>query len=253
MEQLFPPWRNYTRPLKYPFADRCNLTAVNGVILAADLFDDARIYPVGGETGMYIGRITLDGTTVTMEVYGPTKGSLATATYDLLSGPEVLSFVDSNGNPAGLMVTDATRLGTLAASLPFGETLFLQDATEFVSSVVVPIPGYGVTAVAVGTEKLSGDVYLVGTDGIVLSLESGYIRVDAVGNPYALLALCEQQAIPVAPICGLKTINDISPDGVGDFKITVGANVTVDNILRIFTDSGIFNLQTSVSGQGCHG
>jgi hypothetical protein len=253
MEQLFPPWRNYTRPLKYPFADRCNLTATNGVILAADLFDDARIYPVGGEAGMYIGRITLDGTTVTLEVYGPTKGSLATSTYDSLSGPEVLSFVDSNGNPAGLMVSDTDRLQTLAASLPFGNTLFLQDATEFISSVAVPIPDAGVIAVEVNTERLSGDVYLVGVDGVVLSVEDGYIRVDAIGNPYALIKLCEQQSIPVSPICGLKTINDIPPNGVGDFKITVGANVAVDNILRILQDSGIFNIQTSVSGQGCHG
>jgi hypothetical protein len=253
MEQLFPPWRNYTRPLKYPFADKCNLTATNGVVLSADLFDDARIYPVGGEVGMYIGRVTLDGTTVTIEVYGPTKGSLATATYDSLSGPEVLKFVDASGNPAGLMVSDTDRLQTLAASMPVGETLFLQDATEFVASVVVPIPDYGVTAVEVSTERLSGDVYLVGTDGIVLSVEDGYIRVDAVGNPYALLKLCEQQAIPIAPICGLKTLNKIPPDGAGDFKITIGANVATDNILRILQESGIFNVQTSVSGQGCHG
>jgi len=253
MEQLFPPWRNYTRPLKYPFADRCDLTATNGVILAADLFDDARVYPIGGEVGMYIGRITLDGTTVTMEVYGPTKGSLATATYDSLSGPEVLEFVDANGNPAGLLVSDADRLQTLAASLPAGDTLFLQDSTEFVASVAVPIPDFGVTAVKVSTERLSGDVYLVGTDGIVLSVEGGDIRVDAVGNPYALLQLCEAQSVPVSPVCALKTINRTPPDEYGDFKITVGANVAVDNLLRILQGTGILGIQTSVDGRGCHG
>jgi len=253
MEQIFPPWRNYTRPLKYPFADRCDLTATNGVVLAADLFDDARIYPVGGEVGMFIGRINLDGTTVTLEVYGPTTGSLAIATYDSLSGPEVLEFIDSNGNPAGLLVSDTDRLQTLAASLPIGETLFLQDSTEFVASVAVPIPDFGVTAVKVSTERLSGDVYLVGTDGIVLSVEGGNIRVDAVGNPYALIKLCDEQSIPIEPVCALKTINSTPPDASGDFKISIGANVAIDNILRIIQETGILGIKTSMAGRGCHG
>jgi len=233
-------WRNNNERVRYPFTDTASLTSEDGAVtLDQDLFDDARIYAIGAEAGVYLNKIEVDGKDVTFTVGDSVNGDLANGTYDADSAPAEVALHDAYGRPAGVLVSDAARLGALADQLLQGETLFEAGTTEFVSSVVIPLPRPGVQGFLLDDGNIvSGDVWLVGEDGVVLSYEDGAIRVDVIGDPYALLKDCEDQGQPLPVFNGLKTINDIEPDELGDFKLLVGGNLSEKPVLRIAAQGG---------------
>jgi len=233
-------WRNNNERVRYPFVDTTSLTSEDGAAtIDQDLFDDARLYPVGAAVGVYLRKINVDGKNVTFTVGDPVNGDLADGTYDATSAPAEVPLYDAYNRPAGVLVSDAARLGALADQLPQGETVFEAAATEFVASVVIPMPHPGVRGFLLDDGNIvSGDVWLVGEDGVVLSYEDGAIRVDVIGDPYALIKDCEEQGQPLPTFNGLKTLNDIEPDDAGDFKLLVGGNLSEKPVLRIATQGG---------------
>jgi hypothetical protein len=235
-EILYPEWRNNNQHVNYPFADTASLTNSDGRRINRDLFDDARLYPIGGEAGVFLSRIRVTGLEVTIFIGTVAVPELAFGTYQIASPPDELALVDSVGRPAGILVADSLRFGNVAGAYGIGDTDFEQEQTEFDSSVVIPLPQQGLQGILLddGT-LLTGDIYLVGTDGIVLRIDpdDGSIIIDTIGDPYALAKACDQAGAPLPGFCGLKTINNIKPDAKGDFKITEGANVAVDSIVRI--------------------
>jgi len=230
-------WRNNNERVRYPFVDTATLTDVDeAVTLDEDLFSDARLYPIGGEAGVFLRNINVDQTIVTFTIAGPNVGDLASGAYDATAAPGEVALYDDFDRPAGILVSTAVQLAALADQLPQGDTTFEAGTTEFVASAVVPLPHTGVRGLLLDDgEIVSGDVWLVGEDGVVLSFEGGAIRVDVIGDPYALLKDCEDQNQPLPVFCGIKTINNIPPDAQGDFKLLVGGNLAEDPILRIET------------------
>jgi len=240
----FTSWRNNAEHVNYPFTDGASLTSNNGILLGRDTFDDARLYPIDGDEGLHLGAIAVDGSTVTITINKADGTSVGSVSYDAASAPELLSLVDSYGRPAGVLVSTSAKLSAIAGHFGQGTTEFDVDATPFAPSVIVPLPQKGVRGVVLddGT-VLTGDILLVGTDGIVLSVEDGMIRVDAIGDPYAILKQCEEDGVPIPPFCGVKTINRIKPDEHGDFKLFSGVNVTLDNVLRLEIGNGTVRLK----------
>jgi hypothetical protein len=237
MDIAYAPWRDNNQQINYPFSDTARLSNDAGASVDHDLFDDARIYPVGGSVGLYLSRITLDGPMVTLAIGDPEHGELATVTYDANAAPEELALMDAYGRPAGILVSDSIRLAAVVSRYGEGDTVFEPAETEFAPSVAIPLPQAGVRGVLLDDGSvLAGDIYLVGADGVVVSYESGAIRVDALGDPYALQKSCDEEGVPLPVFCGLKTINGIPPDGNGDFKLSVGANMASEPILRLETD-----------------
>jgi hypothetical protein len=246
-EIIFPEWRNQNEHINYPFSDAATMSSDNGVRMPKGLFDDARFYPIGAIAGVYLESVNVQGNIVTIAIADP-NGTLATGFYDYTNPLNDVAFYDAYGRPAGVLVSTVEKLKLLPAALPASST-FTQEQTEFASSCVVPLPQIGVRGFLLDDGSyLTGDIYLVGVDGVVLTVpQANVIRVDILGDPYAKLEECVEEGIPVEPLCGLKTINGIAPDPVtGDFKVSPGANppYAVDNVLRIVQTSRELTIET---------
>lgn len=233
---IFPEWRNQNEHINYPFSDDATMVSDGGVRIPKSLFDDARFYPIDAIAGVYLKSVRIQGNIVTLTIADPDK-DLATGSYDYTNPQNDVAFYDEHNRPAGVLVSTVEKLKLLPAALPTSVE-FTQEQAEFASSCVVPMPQVGLRGFLLDDGSyLTGDIYLIGVDGVVLTVpRHNVIRVDILGDPYAKLAECEEEGIPVAPFCGLKTINGIAPDPeTGDFKISPGANppYAFDNILRV--------------------
>jgi hypothetical protein len=232
-EILFAEWRNQHERVNYPFADAATMKNADGATIDPNLFLDARLYPVGGDETLYLRRVEVTEEYARFHLaVGDTE--IAYGHLDLLAVPAngEVPVYDTYGRPAGVFVSTQDRL-TAVPGLFSGETIFPEEASHFAPSVVVPMPDVGVRGfVTDDGDMIFGPAILVGEQGIVLSVESGVIRVDALGNPFAKHEDCQDQD-PLSPYCPVKTINGISPDENGDFKLSIGGNSALDNIFRI--------------------
>lgn len=236
-EIVYAEWRNQAEQVNYPFAGAATLVNAEGTAFDRDLFDDARLYPVGGDYGLYLRRVEVSDDYVRFHLAVALNDTeIAYADLDLLAIPSsgLVPVYDLFGRSAGVFVSSQVRLEGVPGLFSKGDTIFPAEATNFAPTVVVPMPDVGVRGFLTDAGAMVfGSVYLVGEQGIVLSLEDGAIRVDALGNPYAKREDCQNQD-PLPPYCPVKTINQIGPDANGDFKLTIGGNSAVDNLFRIF-------------------
>ena len=246
-EIIFPEWRNQNENTNYPFSDIATMISDTGVRMPKNLFDDARFYPIGAVAGVYLKSVVIQENIVTLLIADP-NDDLATGSFDYTNPMNDVPFYDSLGRPAGVLVSTIEKLKLLPAALP-ASVEFTREQTEFVASCVVPQPQIGLRGFILDDGSyVTGDIYLTGVDGIVLSVpQPNVIRVDVIGDPYAKLEECVEEGIPVKTLCGLKTINKIAPDPVtGDFKLSPGANppYAVDNVIRVSQNSGELIIET---------
>ena len=251
---IHPDFRNQNEQSNYPFEDMATLISLTGHQFFADTFIDASLYAIGLQAGAYISEITIAARATTVYIGDSEESNRASGTFDTLVPPETIPLADEYGRPAGMLLSDATRLALFQA-WPLGAHNFATAATPFVAAVVTPTPKIGVRGFV--TDKgdlLTGAVWLIGEDGVVIREEvGGSIRIDIVGDPLFERALCTKE-LPEgsttdpfpAPIF-LQTINGIEPDQFGDFKITAGDTHAADTVLRIFDDNG--SLKIEVVGQ----
>lgn len=238
---IFPEFRNELEFTRYPFADSATLVASNTrQELEKDVFLDASLYPIGGSVQLFISSVVVSTRRVTIWLSDRLTTNIASSTFDPLSPPENLEFVDKYGRPAGILVSEAVRLSRFAA-WESTEHVFAVQATEFVASCVIPTPGDGVRGlVSPDGEILTGNVWLIGDNGVVLTAENACtIRVDIVGDPLFVRKLCQQADLFATPRL-LRTINGCPPDANGDYKLVVGDHLSAKTVLRINpTDDGL--------------
>lgn len=227
----------------------------DGLFLPESLFLDATFYPIGGGERLRLSRVTVDHQEVTLFIGDDVTEHLASATFDLVSPPDNLAFQDVYDRPAGLIVSEAARLAVFQA-WPTGSHAFSVDQSELAATCCIPTPEIGVRGfLTEAGDLLTGDVWLVGDDGVVLSKETivdsragvlggvqtyEVIRVDIVGDPLFRRRLCQGNNNFVSPrLLQQLTVQDgcrkvvCLPDEYGDFKISVGHQDAVDTILRI--------------------
>jgi hypothetical protein len=262
---LFPEWRKQNETTKYPFSERATLTSRAGKILLEGTFLDANLYPIGGTAGLYLSKVIVTHATVTIYVGNEGTSELCSTTFSILSPPVTLILRDVYDRPAGVLISAEYRLGVFQA-LGVGTHIFERSSTEFAATVCVPVPEQGVRGILLDDGTfLTGDVWLVGDDGVVLrkqlitqnnicggGIPCTVIRVDIVGDPLYRRRLCNPQSLftTVNPIKTMRFISDnmtfdcASLDG----NITIGVNnaAATDTILRITnTETG---LKISVAG-----
>ena len=255
----FNDWREENKRRKFPFSD--NVPAANETLEIPDnLFFDGRLYPIGGNENLFLNRITKTASDVTFAIRATGTSELATATVDLDDIPASgeVAFFDTNGRSAGLLVSEATTLQAFVG-LDVGTYTFLVTQTQFAAAVVVSQPSPCVRGIVLESgEVMSGDVWLVGEDGVILRNDNGAIRVDIIGDPYARRKLCEDSILSgddepslLAPYCPIKTINGIAPNEEGNFELLVGDNGSLTTILRITPGEQTGNtLTASIGGSG---
>jgi hypothetical protein len=234
---LFPEFRDEQGGSRYPFADTATLTDTTGEIsIAANAFIDASFFGIGLTARVYLSHVLVTPQRVTLYVGTEAEPTKLVSTYDPVSGVQnnTLAFFDEYDRPSGMLLIDPIHLSKFNAWLP-GEYTFTQDATEFVSTVVVPSPALGVRGIVFEDNFIYGDVWLVGNAGVVIRQEntdSNVIRVDVVGEPLFSRFVCEPLGdFPAKPY--LKTINGCGPEAFGNFTITATNKNVHDPVLRI--------------------
>lgn len=259
---LHPEWRDYNGPTKYPFGDTASLVNAAGDFIPETAFLDASLYPIGGKAGLYVSRVTIADNTVTITIGDPSAEQRCTGSFDLLTPPATVALADSCGRPAGMLVSEATRLSVFQA-WSAGVHKFLETQTPFAAACCQPTPEIGVRGILLADGSvLTGDIVLVGDNGVVLTpvvdaeRDHEVIRVDVVGDPLFRRKLCGD--LFVEPVF-LRTITVqageesvvCGPDVNGDFKITAGTAAAADSVLRIrSTPEG---LVMEVAGQSLSG
>lgn len=246
---LFPEFRDEQLDSLYPFADGVTLTASTGFKIDRDAFIDASIYAIGATPRVYISSVVVAADSITVVIGDGNTSTLCSATYNPLNAPPngELQLEDAYGRPAGLLLATKNAL-TLFGGWSLGTHAFADTATEFVSSVVCPAQENGVRGLLVNGELLTGDVWLIGDQGVVLRQTApNTIRVDIVGDPLFKRTLClDDNGQPIAafkPKSFLKTINGCGPDVYGNFNITVASPNMGDSILRIYPDNNTLKIE----------
>lgn len=242
----FQDWRDTNARRKYPFADGVP-AASDEVTLPDDLFVDGRLYPVGGNAELYLSRITKDANALTFAIRATGTDELATASFTLDDIPAngELVFSDTYSRPAGVLVSSEVALQSLSG-IDVGIYEFTLAETEFAAAVNTSQPSPGVRGFLLPSgDVMTGAVWFVGEDGVVLRRDGNAIRVDVIGDPFAARKLCEdeeanEEVAPLQPYCPIKTLNVIAPDNQGNFQLLVGSNQSLTPILRITpqSDSG---------------
>lgn len=258
MRQLFPEWRAEQTLTGFPFTQRASLT--NGQrTIQKGLLTDAMLYPIGGGARIYLSGVTITHTTVTVTVGDETTEELASGNFPLVNPPDQVALTDPQDRPAGLLVSTSAQLSTLQA-WGVGSWAFKPDETEFCPAACAPTPATGLQGVLLpdGT-VLTGDVWLVGSDGVVLTATTltvpgagpnppqtiQAIRVDIVGDPLVRRRLCSGMALFSTPQF-IKTIRvtspagtvDVAPDALGGFQLTGNNAAASDTVLRVVTTPG---------------
>lgn len=248
---IFPEFRDEQSDSRYPFSDDAKLKSTTGVQIPRDLFFDAALYVINASAPLYISSISV-GSVVTITIGDADVPDVATTSYNPLTPPAngALEVIDSNGRPVGLLLGQKDMLSALGGWEPITHR-FAKTATEFVPGVVIPAKEPGVRALtATNTAAfLTGDVWLVGRQGVVLrETAPNTIRVDIVGVPLFKRALCfndEQQPLPGVqfnPKTFLRTINGCGPDKFGNFTIAAAANSAADPTLRVYVEDAVLKV-----------
>lgn len=218
---------------KYPFTDSSSLVSVSGAKLPGPAILDARVYAIGGSEGQYISRIRATGKSVTVTVSDPVLGEIA---FGSTENNDIIHLADGFDRPAGVL---KTNLGILRSAhrLPF-ELEFTPQALTFCSSCVIPDTVTGVDGLVVGNSYLSGDVTLVGEDGVVLKSTGKDIKVHIIGDRLSVRRACEaenpewEQPRPIKRITVNGNIH-LLPDNYGNINLTGGDGGAFDNVIRV--------------------
>ena len=207
---LHTGWRDSQEDTKYPFTDRATLLdEQQRRSIPPNTFADAYLYPASGPLErVRLSEIEVSETSVVFRVGDETTAVLASSgDVPLFSAPEMLVLVDTRGRTAGVLVCRPEEIARFA-SWDYGVYTFAADDAEFSARCVCPIPATALEGFVVNGEVVSGDVWFVGQQGVVLTFESVSIdgdcrrpdeeypvlRVHAVGDPLLQRRLCEDQA-----------------------------------------------------------
>jgi len=224
----------------YPFTDGSTLTSTTSNFIPPNVFLDARLYPPGGGEIQYISTISSDYNGISLTIVAADgvilSGYIAASANQATGGPDVIPLLDTYGREVGMVVIDIAKLRS-TMGVEFGMS-FDSDAMVFVGTVVVPQPASGVTGLHAGDNTIaSGDVWLVGMDGISVRHDTGVITPHLISDPLFLRRSCTETGEDYTfsrPIKGFR-INgqEVTPDEFGNICFRVGDNLAPDNIIRI--------------------
>lgn len=260
MRTLFPQWRNANEATKYPFG--ADVTLSNGSkVLLEGTFLDAVLYPIGGGESLRLSKVIIDHETVTVYIGDETSDELAAGEFSLSDLPDNVALVDAYGRPAGLLISQAQRLG-LMATWGVGTHVFDADATEFAAAVCFPTPEAGVRGFLLNDGTLlTGTAWLVGGEGVIFRKETvtrklldsacvgtetvEAVRVDIVGDPLFRRQLCSDldaseplfqtpRFIKTVTFVDAYDTFMVTPDEYGNITITVNNDLAEETVLRIY-------------------
>lgn len=241
-------WRNDSAVSSYPFASTLVAVSNTNIPFPVAAILDASFYAVSTPIGITKVTVSEEGTAV-ISVGTPDETELATAEIAIGDTAEEIEFTDSYGRSYGLIVVNPVLLQVITV-WPVGEHLF-DSVLEFVASTCIPAP-LGVEGVLLDDGTLiTGDVWIVGEDGVVVRAFGDSIRVDVVGDPLFKRKLCSAVDEFTTPRF-LKTISGVAPNDYNNINIVRGSG-TPDSILRIVPSAEDGGLYIGLIGLGAEG
>jgi hypothetical protein len=227
----------------FPFTDVSTFTSRENNLIAPTVFIDATVYPIGAGVRQYISRIKRTSIQLIIDI-SDVSGVVCTGILDLSSGSNKIVLRDSRERVVGLLLGNSD-MGQFLGAIPEGENTFDNDGMEFVSTCVSPQPQQVVEGIATeDNDMLSGDVWLVGKDGVILDWDelNQAIVVHLVGDPLFRKRNCDTgngEFINPVPLQALTFVTDlqtsvkIKPDEYGNIRFVTGSNQNEANVLRI--------------------
>jgi hypothetical protein len=246
----FPEFIRSLEDTKYPFIPTASLS--NGqVSFLEGTFLDAHIYSVAGSGRYYISQAVVQSDSVTLYIGDASDPFRLSGEIALPSSSASVQLKDAYGRPGGILVSEPDRLALMSA-WGLGTHRFSLNQTEFCVTCQMPIPDPGVSGFRLPTgEILSGSVWFIGEDGVVLRPEPStdkngnpilLLRVDVVGDPLYLQRLCESEDLftPVRAVRFLRITDGnysylCTPDAYGNFNLQMNDALAADAALRIRT------------------
>jgi hypothetical protein len=266
VEIRHPEWRDELESTRYPFAATATLDNGNGGVILEGSFLDAHLYPIGAGEGLYLRSVELG--------YEFGTRTIADRVRDVCSGQfrvpnpqDNVRLTDEYGRPAGLLVSESVRLA-MFLSWGIGVHEFEPEMTEFAATCCMPTPEIGVRGIQLADGSLlTGPVWLVGGDGVVLRHETvelppqscrqpgetvDVIRVDVVGDPLFRRRLCNPVDLFQTPRfvqrLAIRQQGQLlfvcEPDEQGNFSIQRNDSLAGDSAIRVRTtrDGVIFEV-----------
>jgi hypothetical protein len=231
----------------YPFEDGATLNNWEFSILPG-VFIDAVLYPLNTNSYLYLSSVTVTNTTVLITIGDANTQELCSGSFSLVDIPNNVVLSDANGRDCGLLISETMRLAAFAA-WPNTRIEFEPSQTRFVAGVIKSPTSSAATALVVNdTEYQTGEVWLVGGEGVILDVITAAggkkaVRVHAVGDPLFKKALCSAEIYETPKFLRTLVVQkggvtfNVTPNSLGDIQITVGANLVTDTVLRIESDS----------------
>lgn len=220
----------------YPFRDSGTFVGKDGEFVAPTVFKDAVLYPISNNSDWYISKIYFKFTGSTITISSSTGEDLTCVVTSYTSGTS-FPVTDSLGREVGLLVVEPLQLMAIAA--PNTEVTFNSDSLPFVPSVIFPQGTGAVSSLGDSAGKAgSGDLWLIGENGIVLEVSDNYVTFNASGDPLYVRKFCQDDGIPYPVRRPLKSIKvvfngssfNVTPDDYGNVQFRVPGN---DGIFRI--------------------
>jgi len=220
----------------YPFTDTATLTSETGVFVPPTVFKDARVFLRNNSALVYISKIKTQFNKIEITIQD-NENTVATATVSDFSQTFV-PILDTDLREVGVLLLNPLELRAVTGT---GRQLeFNSNAMPFVASVMFPQVQNVVRSLVDSKDKsASGDVWLIGEDGVVLRSSGNTVTFHVVGDPYFLRKLCERAEQTFAVRRPLKSLRVVSrgtttvftPDAFGN--VNIQSADTAGSIIRV--------------------
>lgn len=243
----------------YPFTDTATMTSREGYFIVPAAFLDARVYAPGATVNQYVSKITVNFKNIVIELKDD-NGVMGTATIVNSNTSDPVAIIDKDNREIGVILGAFDQLRSTVP--PNGTLTFNPEALPFVPSVITPQPQVGVRSlVDKDGAYASGDVWLIGEDGVVLTNVDNTIIFNITADPLFRLKACTSEIAGYIIPRPLKTItvngHVVTPDTTGNIGFIVGDTLgafggssgvgyVTDSLLRITPISS--GLQFSIMG-----
>ncbi len=262
----FLEFRKEREQTNYPFSTRAALVNRDGATILQGTILDLCLHPYGGREGAYLSRVDVDADSCTLVFGDAGSAERCSTTFSLVSPPAEAQVVDGNGLPAGVVVSEPVRLAGLQ-SLGLGSHAFDPADTEVCAGCVISEPEPGLRGFLLDDGSVvSGDVVLLGDDGVVLEVENAsedacedggqIIAVHVVGDPLFKRRVCGPDDLFTTPrlVKSIKVEHPdgeftIQPDGFGFVQLSVHNGRQADTALVFKTQGSTLDVKV-VGGRG---
>lgn len=248
---LHEEWRETNIERRYPFADDATLT--NGdVVIPENAILDAVLHPVGHTGQLFCSTISVSRQTITVQFSDGLRGVQASGQWGPGTDPSRIRMDDAMGRPAGLLVPGPGLTDIEGWSDKDHEFTFQQ--TALAPRCMLPMPDDGLGGLRrEDDDAVYGHIWIVGENGVYLTLDDNRLRLDLIGDNLRNIRRCAETSVELsenlAQRIGLKTINNVGPDIVGEFNISIGSQLNYVPALRLLARNNTLTILGARDGR----